>query len=282
MTTLRQISDSVWDYNVKDNFGHISVIKLKESLFFIDSSFSPDISSKVRKDAEKLIGLPAKYLLLTHYHFDHSFGSQAFSDCEIISSKATYNLLKKKNFTIMGEYTFEVLKKEKPEFRIIFPTVQFNNNHSIQDNDLTIIIKRLHSHTLGSSFIYIPEEQVVITGDMMTSPPLLLPFYGDTTADSYLWIEALDEIALLFPEIIIPGHGEITNLKRLKEQKQHMINCISWMEQFLDEGGTLEELETRKDYPHKEELPGIEFIVKISKERLYFEVKKKKEEDLKV
>ena len=279
MTTLRQISDSVWDYYVKDNFGHISVIKLKESLLFIDSSFSPDISSKVRKDAEKLIGLPAKYLVLTHYHFDHSFGSQAFSDCEIVSSKATYNLLKKKNFTIMGKNTLEVLKKEKPEFQIILPTVQFNNNYKIQDNDLIINIKRLHSHTLGSSFVHIPKEQIVITGDIMTSPPLLLPFYGDSTADSYLWIEALDEIALLAPEIIIPGHGEITNLKRLKEQKQHMIDCINWMERFLENGGTLEELETRNDYPHKEEIPGIEFIVKISKERLYSEVKKKKEEE---
>ena len=59
MTTLKQVTGSVWDYYVEECIGHISIIKLKEGLLFIDSSFNPKISAKARAKVEKVVGLPA-------------------------------------------------------------------------------------------------------------------------------------------------------------------------------------------------------------------------------
>ncbi len=277
MTALTQITDSVWGYYVEEIIGHISIIKLKEGLLFIDSSFNPKISAKVRAKAEEIVGLPANYHVITHHHFDHAFGSQVFSDCEIISSKATSELLKKRDFTIWGKNTLEMLEKEQPDFKLVSPAILFENEYRIQDDNLTICIKQLDGHTLGSSIIHVPEEKIVVTGDLMCSVPIVLPFYGDSSGDIYQWIKALEEIALLSPEIIIPGHGEITNIKRIEEQKKHVMKCINWMEEFIENKGTLNELESIDDYPQVEKVPDMESFVKISKERLYYEIKRKKE-----
>jgi glyoxylase-like metal-dependent hydrolase (beta-lactamase superfamily II) len=277
VTALTQITGSVWDYYVEETIGHISIIKLKEGLLFIDSSVNPKISAKVRAEVEKVVGLPAKYHAITHHHFDHVFGSQVFSDCEIISSKATSKLLKNRDFTIWGKNTLERLEKELKDFKLISPTILFENEYRIQDDNLTICIKQLDGHTLGSSIIHVPEEKIVVTGDLMCSVPLVLPFYGDSSGDIYQWIKALEKIALLSPEIIIPGHGEITNIKRIEEQKKHMMKCINWMEEFIENKGTPDELKSRDDYPQVEEIPDMELFIKISKERLYYEIKRKKE-----
>ena len=71
MVKLDKISESVWDYYYEELEGHISIIKLTESLVFIDSGLYPKMAKEVREKAEEMLGLPTKCLILTHHHDDH-------------------------------------------------------------------------------------------------------------------------------------------------------------------------------------------------------------------
>jgi cyclase len=82
----------------------------------------------------------------------------------------------------------------------------------ISDDSLTIFLgtRRVkimspgRGNTAGDSYIYLPDERVLLTGDLVTVPG---PFPGTSYfAD---WIRDLDELKALHASVIVPGHGDV-------------------------------------------------------------------------
>ncbi|MXW66608.1 MAG: MBL fold metallo-hydrolase, partial [Gemmatimonadales bacterium] len=59
------------------------------------------------------------------------------------------------------------------------------------------------AHTEGDVIVYLPDDRVIITGDMLTAG---LPYMGDGYVNE--WVETLDRLKALDFDWIIPGHGE--------------------------------------------------------------------------
>lgn len=59
-------------------------------------------------------------------------------------------------------------------------------------------------NTAGDTYIYLPEERVLLTGDLVTVP-------GPFPSTSYFadWIRDLDELKALHAAVIVPGHGDV-------------------------------------------------------------------------
>ncbi len=274
MVKLEQISESVWDYYYKELEGHISIVKLTECLVFIDSGHYPQMAKEVREKAEECLGLPTKYLILTHHHDDHIWGNQEFEDCEIIASKAVLDLLKIRLADEKFLKIIENMKNENPErygdLRIILPTKTFINEYQIEDDNIRIQIYQTDGHSEGSSFVLIPEERVLIAGDLLFSQ--MFPYFGDPTADVYKWIDCYNKMLELSPKIVIPGHGDIVDKKEIISQKKYLQSCINWMIEFIKKGHKKEELEDNKDFPvHPGEIPveNFEEFLNDSKLRTY-------------
>ena len=67
-------------------------------------------------------------------------------------------------------------------------------------------IQVLHAQaiTTGDTYIYLPKEKVLVTGDILLSP---YPFAIGGTYPAE-WLKTLKKFAALAPAVIIPGHGE--------------------------------------------------------------------------
>ena len=82
----------------------------------------------------------------------------------------------------------------------------------ISDDSLTVLLgnRRIRivspgrGNTAGDTYIYLPDERVLLTGDLVTYPG---PFPG--TAFFGEWIRDLDELKALHALIIVPGHGDV-------------------------------------------------------------------------
>ena len=59
-------------------------------------------------------------------------------------------------------------------------------------------------NTAGDTYIYLPEERVLLTGDLVTVP-------GPFPSRSFFadWIRDLDELEALHASVIVPGHGDV-------------------------------------------------------------------------
>src|SRR5438874_1193755 len=93
-------------------------------------------------------------------------------------------------------------------------------------------------NTEPQTSVHVPEEGVVFTGDNV--------FHKCRTwmqeCDPWEWLAALDRIAALDVEVIVPGHGEPCGKAYLKEQAQIVENWVGFIETQVDRGLGPEEI----------------------------------------
>jgi len=111
---------------------------------------------------------------------------------------------------------------------------------------LTIGNKRIeiyhagHAHTPGDSFIWLPEDKIVFTGDIVYMDRML----GIGAMSKHLqWINTFEAMAKLQPQIVVPGHGQPADLKKAKQDSyDYLVFIRNAVMEFMDEGYGMEEI----------------------------------------
>lgn len=233
------LTQSIWDYAQSDTSSHLSFIDFDSYLVMIDTGMDIEKTIEFRKFAEKTSGKKFRYVIITHYHGDHTFGTSVFEDCEIISTQATRNLLAQK---VEGDY------KDK---NIILPNETFSGEYELKEGNKTIKLIETNGHTKGSAFVYLAEEKAILTGDLLFAD--MFPFAGDPTVNPYEWIDALQKMIDLEPNIVIPGHGHISSVTELKNQKELLMNLVKIIEELASQKLSFQEIKKSPrlpKYPH--------------------------------
>lgn len=93
------------------------------------------------------------------------------------------------------------------------------------------------AHTPGDSFVWLPEESVLFTGDIVYVGRVLGVMEFSNTAD---WLEAFAAIEALAPEHLVPGHGPATTLAQAQaDTRDYLLNLRSQMRDYIDAGGDI-------------------------------------------
>jgi glyoxylase-like metal-dependent hydrolase (beta-lactamase superfamily II) len=96
---------------------------------------------------------------------------------------------------------------ENPGVEIVLPTTTVQDRMSLRRGKRTIEIRYFgQGHTSGDLVVYLPKEQVVITGDLVVSP---VPYVGSPQSHPGDLSKTLDQILALHPKRIVPGHGPV-------------------------------------------------------------------------
>jgi cyclase len=94
---------------------------------------------------------------------------------------------------------------QAPAFRITPPTLTVRRRLTLVRGDRTIDIRHFGwGNTPGDLVVYLPKEQVVVTGDLVVWPT---PFVFDSHIAS--WRASLDSVRALGAATIVPGHGPV-------------------------------------------------------------------------
>ena len=107
---IQKINDGVWMFNPDNNenigritLSNIGIIEGEEYAMIIDAGNSESFALRFLEELNNIITKPIKYLVLTHRHFDHTFGIEAYLNKEI----SIY----------MDKNEFEMLKSEGPRIK---------------------------------------------------------------------------------------------------------------------------------------------------------------------
>src|SRR5262249_46893300 len=68
------------------------------------------------------------------------------------------------------------------------------------------------AHTRGDQVVFLPEERVLFTGDLVENRFFsIFPYFPpeDADVDGRRWIAVLEHLEALDPAIVVPGHGEV-------------------------------------------------------------------------
>ncbi len=97
-----------------------------------------------------------------------------------------------------------------------------------------------HAHTPGDSFVWLPEQKIVFSGDIVYMDRML--GIGPQSAHRS-WIGAFAAMAALRPQIVVGGHGSPADLaKATADSYDYLVFLRETVLAFIDEGNGMEEI----------------------------------------
>ena len=256
-----------------------AVIVLDDGVLVVDSHSKPSAAQALIGQIKELTEKPVKYLVNTHPHWDHYWGNQAYlsawpSGIEIISSQFTRASIEQRGMLQIEDYLLQAsteiarLKSELEaatdpttrqalaetlrqceeyltelgQIQIVLPTATFDRSLVIHRPPRTVEMLWLgRAHTEGDVVVYLPQERVIVTGDLIHG---WLPWVGD--ADLYDWMRTLEVIEELDFEYVIGGHGDVIHGKRVFDVwKRYFRDLLDLTAEASADGASLSQVQER-------------------------------------
>ncbi|WP_226383655.1 MBL fold metallo-hydrolase [Paenibacillus massiliensis] len=99
------------------------------------------------------------------------------------------------------------------------PTITFDQQMTIHGSKRSIQLLTFGGgHTQSDAIVYIPEDKIVVMGDLVLSQHHPVLMY----ANPQEWLNILGQVEQLDVETIVPGHGEVCSLQELDEVKGYI------------------------------------------------------------
>ena len=204
----------------------------------IDSPLRPDLALEWRNEIEKKSDILC--LINTEHHIDHTASNYIFQDKPIISHKILREALSDSNPDEIRQQVLSIYREPinlPPDFKIVLPSITFEDNLVIHLDDVTLDIRHTPGHTSGQSSVYIPERKVIFTGDNIFHS--VQTFLQD--ALPYDWLLSLEQLETMDVEVIVPGHGDICDLSYVPQQASFIREWLDAIENALAKQWSLEE-----------------------------------------
>jgi cyclase len=112
--------------------------------------------------------------------------------------------------------------EQKRSVTYTFPNVTFSESATLYLGGREIRILHARGITPGDTYVYLPKEKILMTGDILVNP---IPF---AVGGSYPqeWIETLQKLDQLDIDTIIPGHGEAERERSYLERNLRLFQRI--------------------------------------------------------
>jgi glyoxylase-like metal-dependent hydrolase (beta-lactamase superfamily II) len=194
-------------------------------------------------------------LVNTHDNSDHCWGNQLFGDAEIIGHRLCAEAMRK-GVQPAALQAMKGLPDASPGVRWFaadieefdFSDVEVTPPNRLLEERLDLdldgtaceVIYLGPAHTASDVVVHLPEEHVLFTGDLLFR--LCTPIGWDGTFDG--WMAALDRMIAMQPEVVVPGHGPLTNADGLLEFRAYLAWVKGESKRLFDQG--LSELEAAK------------------------------------
>ena len=221
---------------------------------------------RVVRELRAITDRPVRFVIYTHGHYDHAFGTPAlFDDAAERGHQAPVvvghvNVARRfaryqktaghlaqtfdMQFASWGGGGGDVVRNA----RYYPPTLSYEQGVTLSLGDLTLDCRHGLGETDDHTWVWIPEQRVIVGGDFIVSslPNAGTPF----RVQRYVleWAETLEAMAALDPAAIISGHGGVFRddaremlvvtaraLHWLEDEVVRRLNAGQWYEQIVHE-----------------------------------------------
>ena len=233
-----------------------SYVVTSDGVVVIDTPQLPTRAVAMRAEAETHGSI--RYLINTEHHVDHIFGNYFFKGAgAVVEHQALFD-----NFMVVTpdldpyEYAKEAIPTDDPDGAAIFPdrdtyyaepnkgTIVFTGDLTLAVGDKTFQVLHTPGHTPGQVAVYVPEDRVVFTGDTIFSGCQTWLM----TSDVDQWITALDRIAALDVDHVVPGHGPVTTPRYLAVQRSNLLDWKAVVGAAVAQGWSREQTVARVNF----------------------------------
>lgn len=203
-----------------ENAGHnnnLSFIVTSDGVVVVNGGASWKLAEALHAEIQEITDQPVK-LVINENGQGHSMLGNSYWAAQDVPTLAHEDAART-FIDFDGPSGLEALKsyaRENAEgTTIIEPSETFSDRKTIQMGDTLIEVLHMGpAHSPGDTQVWLPEQKVLIAGDIAFSERMPPIFEGTCTS---CWIETFEaELEPLGAEIIIPGHGAPTDLDTVR------------------------------------------------------------------
>ncbi len=211
-----------------------SAIVTRNGVVVVDTLPFPDETREMLEYINSLGQGPIKYLVLTHWHGDHTNGSYLFDDSvELVCHKRCQAALLELGQAALNESKENAPVFEEVELRI--PDVIFEDGELVLHvGHKSVELALTPGHTFDSIVAYVREDKVLIAADTVMPVPYFV--WGDR----HTYKKSLDLLRRYHLESIVQGHGEVLLRGEIPNTIESSINYLDTLEQkvlkIIEEG----------------------------------------------
>lgn len=180
-------------------------------------------------------GVRCKYLVCTHGNGDHTYGNQLVSGAEIVGSRGCGEDMSRSSPRLMsdllgaapqmgdvGKYILHCFGAfDFSGIDLATPTLFVDGERELRIGQKTLrVVEVGPAHTAGDVVVHAPDAGVVYAGDMLFVGGMPIMWVGPMAN----WTSALDLIMGMDADVVVPGHGPLTDQKGVARCRDILLN----------------------------------------------------------
>ncbi|HEX5657235.1 MAG TPA: MBL fold metallo-hydrolase, partial [Polyangiales bacterium] len=254
-----EIADGVFAYLQRGSWGYSNggLIAGPDGSLLVDTMYDLALTRQMLDTLHSVNAAPIATVVNTHANGDHCWGNQLVNDAEIISTRAAAAEMLELSPRLMatlvqasraivrggalaswplrllgriGVTRAGLLAEAAPLLAERFggfdfgpitlrpPDRTFEGALTLQLGELEVQLLELGpAHTRGDAVVYLPKHKVLFSGDLLFTDSH--PIVWDGPIQN--WIDACDRILALEVDVIVPGHGPLTDKAGVRRTKEY-------------------------------------------------------------
>ena len=222
--------------------GNIGVSYGTDGTVLVDDQFAP-LTPKIQAAVAELGATPVKYLINTHWHYDHTGGNENFGKAgALILAHDNVRTRMAAGATVGGQVV-------PPAPKVALPVVTYEQGLKVHLNgDEVRTVHLSNGHTDGDSIVIWRSANVVHMGDLYFNK-VTLPFIDLNSGGSAKGLLAAIDKALTLVDDrtrIIPGHGPVATKADLMGYRAMLADVIGNVEAGIKAKRTLDAIKASK------------------------------------
>lgn len=228
-----------------ENSGHnnnLSFIVTGDGVVVINGGAAYILAKALHDEIKKITDQPVRLVIDENAQGHAMLGNSYWSELGVpilAHEDAAHEIEERGNLILEGMKRYN---RDKAEGTFVAPPTQtFEDKHIIEMGEFRIEVLHLGpAHGPGDTQVWLPEQSIVIAGDMAFHERML-PIFEDTIV--YDWIETWDtHFEALGATYVIPGHGHPTNMAQVRRYtRDYLVYLRKQIGDHLENGGDLSE-----------------------------------------
>ena len=205
--SFTEIGRDLWAFTAEGD-PNTGVIIGDDSVMVIDAQATPRLADMVVEKIRIVSAKPIKHVVLSHYHAVRVLGASAYDASEIIASETCHAMIHERGqedwYSEFARFP-RLFEGHESIPGLTWPTQTFREKMTLHLGKRRVDLMFLgRAHTAGDIVAFVPDEQVMFTGDIVEYHSAC--YCGDGHFND--WGGTLDRIAGFNPAAIAPGRGD--------------------------------------------------------------------------
>ncbi|MEI2778106.1 MAG: MBL fold metallo-hydrolase [Tetrasphaera sp.] len=209
---VREVSDGIFAYVQPDGtwwINNTAFLVGRGGVAAIDACATESRTRGLLDAIREASAAPVRTLVNTHHHGDHTHGNYLFDAATIVAHERTREAVLAEgvppNSRLIASGAWGPVDWGRLE--VAAPFLTFTDEVTLYVDELRCVVRHVGTaaHTTNDSIVWVPERDVLITGDLLFNGGTPFVVMGSVAGA----IEAVEGLKTYEAQTIIPGHGPI-------------------------------------------------------------------------